>query len=243
VVTINLTGFDNSIPKTIKLEARTYKEALEGLKLFDFFNPIKQTKRFICEVSECNEAQKFTSDIKNGVMTLVCNETVKQKQLRGAGNRNVRFVIGVILIVTAVILTSGMALAEIPWYMTVMFNVGVSLVLGAIIELITEPGSGDANKRQSRSARTYPNTVESGTPIALIFGTHRFGGHIFSVNIESANGSDVYFSKFAENLWVNIDPNRRDSWDMVYRNADTKETGLQEWEGYLRTQIGGYQIP
>ena len=49
MVTINLVGFGNTIPKVIKTVAANYREALEALKLQEPFNPRKAKVRYVCD--------------------------------------------------------------------------------------------------------------------------------------------------------------------------------------------------
>lgn len=224
MVTINLTGFDPSFPTQLKVAAKTYQEAIEMLKLHDKFNPIKQTKRFLCRVLECEDVAALKSRIVGTELNLVCDSEVNST-FQGSGEQKMQVVLGVVLVVVGIIVTIWNPSVGIS-----MQVAGWSMIVGAIIQRLMMPDDNE-DARQSRIVSRYPNTVASGTPKALILGKFRFGGHLISVNVESRDGVYLDLQGFVYNLW---DPQlylARDSWETLYQNSNTNTFGkLGRWD-------------
>ena len=88
----------------------------------------------------------------------------------------VRTIVGIVLVVVGLIYNQ-------PW----LVNIGASLALGGVIEMLTRPPKGgqptdDANKKQSYLFNGPVNTMEEGGALPLVFGrVGRCGSTVISV--------------------------------------------------------------
>jgi predicted phage tail protein len=224
MVTIRLVGFEGK-PQKISFDVSTYKQALEALKVHPDFDPRKVAERYECGIDEIKDSRDLVKQVGDVGMTLRYKKKLNPMAMAGSGNANVRIVIGVILIVIAAffIVTGNPATgAEFGkmalLFLQASFAMGIGLVVGGIIEKLQDP-LDDKDNKDSRVSRRYPNTVQSGTVMPLIFGTHRWGGHLFTMNIESSKGRDLGLGSFAFNLWDG--DVGWDSWNTLYQNAST----------------------
>jgi predicted phage tail protein len=109
-----------------------------------------------------------------------------------------KIVIGAVLIAAA-FLTAGTSLAATTLFGSTtigsaMFSLGVSLVLGGLLELLSPaPQIDSLPSTQDPEASKYlasdQNTVKIGTRIPLLYGRHIAHGHYLSFNIDSKDVS------------------------------------------------------
>ena len=235
MVTVKLVGFNSSIPKTLNLHANSYREAVEALKQHDGFNPRKASHRYMCDIDNVNCTLDLDEPIADGEMTLRRKQTLKSyKSFQGAGNTSgfQKVVIGIVLITVAVFIMpaitvgfAGAAFTTTSLNM-VLVQVGIALIVGGVIQELTPgPKDNELSEESSNTATSYQNTVQSGTPIAMIFGKHRFGGHVFQFNIESVGRSSADIRQFTDIIWNDVSDNRRDSWLTLYYSSESNEIG------------------
>jgi predicted phage tail protein len=223
MVVIKLVGFTGKARK-VEYDVSTFQQALEALKTHPDYDPRKVSERYECSIDGVTDSRDLRKEVGDAKMTIRCKKKVNLMTMSGAGNANVRMVVGIILIVVALILIPDAgATAVLIWQ--AFLSIGIGLVIGAVLEKLQDPL--DTDDRKSRVSRRYPNTIDSGTPIPLIFGTHRWGGHLFTMNIESAYGDSLGISSFAGGLWAGA--GRRDSWDTVYHDSETSSLFNQIW--------------
>lgn len=72
---------------------------------------------------------------------------------------------------------------------TAVMTAGVSMLIGAVMMEIMKPpksdGSGDAAARQNDAFGPLQHTLNSGTPIPLVYGRHRVAGHLLSGEVRT----------------------------------------------------------
>lgn len=104
-----------------------------------------------------------------------------------------RIVIGVVLIAAAVI-TGGTSLVALTATGTVagtLFSLGVSLVLGGLLEMLSPTpkadsfGNGAADPEASKYLAASGNTVKIGTRIPLLYGEFKAFGHYLSFDVDA----------------------------------------------------------
>lgn len=93
-------------------------------------------------------------------------------------------IIGATLIVASFFaaVTGNVGLANFLWYM------GWSMIIGGVVQmLMPQPQMTLDNEQQERSKYlpSTQNTVRIGTPMGLLYGEYRVGGHLLSLNIDS----------------------------------------------------------
>lgn len=235
---VKLVGFSCSVPKHLEMEATTYREVLDALKLHAAFNPRKNRVRYLCEISGVRSSLDLDSRIEGDTVTIKRTQTIKPgKKFQGSGdNGAVKIVIGIILIVIAIYImpATTAAWAFAPAATTsvnlMMATIGLSLIAGGIAQELLPEVENSSTDEESYNAGSYPNTVASGTPRAMIFGTHRFGGHVFSFNIESVNQSSAKIRDFTSIVWDQDSDNRRDSWLTLYYNSESGSAASSGWD-------------
>ena len=116
-------------------------------------------------------------------------------------------------------------------------NIGFALIVGGLAQELMPTPENNTSEETSNTATSYPNTIRSGTPVAMIFGRHRFGGHLFQFNIESVGRSSADIRNFTNVVWDEVSDNRRDSWSTLYFNSESQEVGQTTW-----TPRGGREI-
>ncbi len=246
MVTINLVGFGDTIPKVIKTVAANYREALEALKLQEPFNPRKAKVRYVCEIEGINSTLDLDEPVNEGVMTLRRKQTLKTlKGFQGSGGSNgwVKIVVGIILISIAIIAPpiavgfTALGSAGMVSVNVLLANIGFALIVGGLAQELMPTPENNTSEETSNTATSYPNTIRSGTPVAMIFGRHRFGGHLFQFNIESVGRSSADIRNFTNVVWDEVSDNRRDSWSTLYFNSESQEVGQTTW-----TPRGGREI-
>jgi len=184
-------------PGEFLVHARTPREALKGLKLFPEFDPRLQSSRFLSKVDGCKQVEDLDDVIEGSEITLRIEEVLTHRTMLGSGNSPyVRIVIGVLMIVAAFFLAEAN-----PEVALVLASAGFSLIIGGVIQLLTPGPEKDKDTPQNYSNKTYPNTTKSGTPMPIILGEHMWGGHIFSVNVDTKKGLGYSLYSYVDTLW------------------------------------------
>lgn len=104
-----------------------------------------------------------------------------------------KVIIGVVIIAAA-IATGGMAaaLAGGTWT-SFFFNMGISLVLGGLLEMLSPSpkmdltGNSASDPEASKYLGASQNTVKIGTRIPLLYGEHIAYGHYISFDVDSVD--------------------------------------------------------
>ena len=253
MVTIKLVGFNKKIPQEIKTEATSYREALEALKMQEGFNPRTSKVRYVCEIPEVKSIIDLDEPVANGLLTLKRKQTLNTlRGFQGSGESNgwVKVIVGVVLIAVAVYMpTVSAGFAALGSAGMVNLNlligsVGLAFISGGIAqELLPEVGGGSETEDSSNTATSYPNTVASGTTRAMIFGKHRFGGHLFQFNIEIVRGNSATIREFTDVIWDDISENKRDSWLTLYYNSESNQVGQTYYTGAQTVYKDGIRSP
>lgn len=226
MIEISFTGiWANREP--IKLVANTLREALKGLSLVPGFRPHETPDRFMCKVDRCNTVFDLDEPLQTNKVVLHCEQLLSAGALQGGGrNPYVRIVIGIVLIVVAYF-TGNAAAAEsgLEMVATAFMAAGASLVIGGLSQLMMpKPGESKDDDRKSYSSQRYANTVDSGTPVAIVVGKrHRWGGHLFSLNIET-KAQQSYRPGDGTFPWDNVPP--------YARKIDEDESGYSPGDRY-----------
>jgi predicted phage tail protein len=221
-VTLKFTGLLAKIAKSVVVEANTPREALTAIKLMPKFNPRTNNKRYVCSIKECKSVQDLDAGLVKKTLTVFCEglATVPPK-LSGSGNNPyIRIIIGIIIIILAVYFgrpdiaaetsaeAAGGASAGFTTMGAAAFSMGISLVMGGLSQLMMQQDQDGSD--QSRSTNGFGNTVRSGTPIPIILGKTKWGGHLFTLNIETQSGK---MNTLAEEAAKMIDINSINKWD------------------------------
>ncbi len=187
MITIQLHGDISKLyTKPIKVAARTIREALNSLQLIPELNPNNTQKRFLCRVKECTQSSSLDEPIEVNTLNITSESVIYPKDVCGSGNNpNVRIVIGIVLLVVAYV-----APVTAPY----LQPAGVGLILGGVVELLNPIKKETDEDNKNYSVTSYQNTVKSGTPIPIILGRHKHGGHIFSLNAVSRETKELHLS-------------------------------------------------
>tara|TARA_R110002050_G_scaffold227881_2_gene363515 strand:- start:1434 stop:2066 length:633 start_codon:yes stop_codon:yes gene_type:complete len=187
MITIQLHGdIAKLYTKQIKVAARTIREALNALQLIPELNPNNTQKRFLCQVTECTQSSSLDEPIEVNTLNITSESVIYPKDVCGSGNNpNVRIVIGIVLLVVAYV-----APVTAPY----LQPAGIGLIIGGVAELLNPLKKEDDEDNKNYSVTNYQNTVKSGTPIPIILGRHKHGGHIFSLNAVSRETKELHLS-------------------------------------------------
>lgn len=237
MITIKLNNFGTDRPNQVQLQATTYKEALEGLKQHPEFNPKNVQDRFVCEIDGVQSAIELSENIRGSEIVINCKDRFKKqgRKFSGAGGDNaaVKIIVGIIIIVVAIyapqILAGwGVSASTAASISTAMMATGIAFVVGGLAMLFAPEADDESN--ESTAVGRYPNTVEAGTPKALILGRHRWGGHLFGVNIESVQRQSAMLAGFTDMaLRENALISNRDSWETLYYDPGAHISLLGFW--------------
>lgn len=178
MVTILLEGYLKPLyPKGVTVSASTLREALGLLATFRGFRSEDKVRHYV-EVDALTCYAALDAPLRQEVVTIT-------PLMGGAGGGSGRqILIGALLIGLSFIMpVFGAGIAK-----GFLFNVGVSLALGGILQHMAkspkaDPTSGD---KRSRFISGTANTVAAGTPIPLIYGGPiKVGGHFLSFDVDA----------------------------------------------------------
>ena len=212
-------------PRQIRLEAKTPRMLLAGLKLIPELSPLKNKLRYLCKVEGVHSATDLDEPLEQQEVNIYCEKVMNKGDITGSGNNPyIRIIIGVILIVVAVMYFvttgDGATAGQLTQAGMAMFAVGVSLVMGGITQLLTKQPKVEGDTDKNKSNTGYENTVRSGTPIPLIIGEHLHGGHIFSLNTETRYGKDLDIKEFKQHFTTG----ESQSWVLLYDGTNDEPT-------------------
>lgn len=117
----------------------------------------------------------------------------------------------------ALMLIAGPAglMAAMPKFGLFVMQMGISLAIGGLMQILAPTPDEPEKDRKSRYFSGSKMTVELGTPIQMVFGTHRVYSHLLSFNIEARNFSGLdepekspYFNGKADELLPETNVNR-----------------------------------
>lgn len=185
MITISLTGYLRDLyPEGIKVSARTGREALQLLATFPGFRK-EDGRRHLVRVDPLQYHTDFDLPLPDN-STLTVNPVVL-----GAGGGSARqIVIGALLVVAAFFVPGALGLTTLAKggiVASMLFNIGVSMVLGGVLQHLSrapkaDPTSGD---KRSRFLSSTKNTVAAGTNIPLAYGKVKMGGHFLSFDVDA----------------------------------------------------------
>lgn len=231
LVSIVLNGaLKKHYEKEIKIHANTLREALSALKLIPEFDPAKTSKRFLCQVPGCTQEYTLDEPLEKDTIYLDCQSELSTRDIVGSGNNPyVRIIIGVILITVGLFFDPS---GQTSSYGMALVSAGVTMIIGGVMQLINPLKEDSAsNDNKSQSATSYPNTVKSGTPIPIILGKHKFGGHIFSLNTVSTKAKELSLGAL-----ISSNGEFDDSWETL------SSSDLPESSGHQRGRNNGGTI-
>lgn len=171
-------GFHNG---PIEIEADTVWDAVEGVTMqVAGFKPDLSGRKTIQVVGfDTIERLKAWDDTTTDIYIMPALTFGKRGGL-------IQTIIGVTLIVVGFVL-SFTPLAPLSPF---LINAGIAMTIGGIMQMLTpQPQLSVNNEDQVRSKylATNRNTVKIGTPIPLLYGRRRIGGHILSLNIDAVD--------------------------------------------------------
>lgn len=166
------------------MAARTGREALRLLSTFPGFRK-EDGRKHIVRVDPLYYHTDFD-------LPLPANSTLTVNPVMlGAGGGSARqIVIGALLIFAAFTLPGALGLVPLAKggiVASMLFNLGVSMVLGGVLQHLSkapkaDPTSGD---KRSRFLSSTKNTVAAGTGIPLAYGQVKLGGHFLSFDVDA----------------------------------------------------------
>lgn len=97
-------------------------------------------------------------------------------------------VIETILGVTLVVVSFFLGGPQISMLAMTLFSAGMLLSTGGLMQMLTpqpQLNTGNEDRVRSKYLPSTQNTVKIGTPIPILYGRYRVGGHILSLNIDA----------------------------------------------------------
>lgn len=132
---------------------------------------IKLNGEYICETDSLWNSVEETDVLEFG------------KDIPNGENSAARIIVGAALVIAAIAMPAAWA-GVAAW----VGGAGVSLVVGGVAEMIVGtpklPGDTSSNSSATYGFSGIQNTTAPGTPIPIVYGTHRVGGHILNVYTE-----------------------------------------------------------
>lgn len=173
-------------PQGLEFEATTAKEAIEGL--------CRQVKAFQGVLGQAKHKVRILGFRTAESLVVPTDEEVLHLMpvLGGGKSGFFQIVIGAVLIAVAIWNPMGIAALTIAGSTTVgsvMFSVGLALVLGGVAQMLSPAPSIDttSDPEASKILPTQQNTVKIGTRIPLGYGRHKVYGHYLSFNVQSTD--------------------------------------------------------
>ena len=177
-ILIQLEGYLKSLyPEGVTVHARSFREALGLLATYPGFRKTDPKRHFV-RVSGLGCYADLDADLRGSSFTVT-------PIMGGAGGGSGRqILIGALLIGLAFAMPGALASSKFALFLA---NMGASMVLGGLIASMNrapkaDPISGD---KRSRFISGSKNTVDAGTPIPLIYGRMKVGGHYLSFDIDA----------------------------------------------------------
>ena len=177
-------------PGVYTIEADTVAEAISGFsKQTGLLNVNLGEDKHCLSVLGFDTKESLYSNIPDDVDTLHILPTMS-----GGKSGFFKVAIGVALIAVAAVSLGGFAAAfaaEGAWGLAV--NIGVSLVLGGVLEMLSPApkmdlggaGLGGTDPAASAYLGASANTTRIGTRIPVLYGEHQMFGHFLSFNVDA----------------------------------------------------------
>lgn len=178
-----------------------------GDSLEELFNAYPQLTIFLLS-KEAEEAKK-TSFRLNGayiweqkeILTPVTDGDVLEfgRDIPSGSGAVGKMIAGAVLIVIGVVLAYTPFAAASPYFITA----GIGMVVGGVAEAIIGPPKLGGLVDNTGASATYSfsgiqNTTAIGTPLPIVYGTHRVGGHILNVYTDLIDDANYLVVQVAE---------------------------------------------
>lgn len=125
----------------------------------------------------------------------------------GGGNKKSGFIMLAIGIALVVVAGPAGLLASMPKTAMFVLSMGLNLAIGGLMQILAPTPEEPEKEHKSRYFSGDKMTVDLGTPIQMVFGTHRVYSHLLSFNIQARNYSGLddpnnspYFNKKSDEL-------------------------------------------
>jgi len=194
-VKIFLHGYLKDLyPNVIELTGSSVKEIINGL--------CKQTKAFDPKLGEDRHTISVvgfrTKESIEGPLPSDTTELHLVPTLSGGKGGLLKIVVGIVFIAAVVITAGGFAAAgaliSSNIFAAIAFNIGVSLVLGGLLEMLSpapkKDGGGGAvanDPEASKYLGATQNTVKIGTRIPIGYGRFKIYGHYLSFDVDAVD--------------------------------------------------------
>lgn len=196
-VKIVLHGYLKDLyPEDLELSGYSVAEIINGMcKQTKAFNPLPGQERHCISVVGFTDRDKLYAPIPHDQKEL----HLVPEMSGGKSGGFFRIIVGVVLIAAAFYL-GGAALAGPTLFgsttiASMLFNFGLSLVLGGLLELISPAPKIDragvtgtaTDPEASKYLGASQNTVRIGTRIPLLYGEHQAFGHYISFDVDAVD--------------------------------------------------------
>ena len=174
------------LPADFSCEARTPFEAVNAITRQFMPGHCMGLRKHAIQVAGCPTLASLYSPLQREELHLV--------PAFGGGGGLVKVLIGAVLIIAAVaatVYTGGAAGPLLGAVISGAFGVGMSLVLGGVLEMLS-PYPNPKNQYVSPTGGVFsglPNTTAMGTYIPIGYGRFAVGGQFLSIGVEADPGS------------------------------------------------------
>lgn len=168
-------------PHPIEVDCDTVADAVKIVTLqLEGFRPNALEGRKRIQVMGCKSVEDFFTPTDMGEIHIF-------PQLNGGKSGGfIQILIGAALIAASFLLPGSLAFLA-----PMLLNMGVMMMLGGVLQLISAPKRDKEDKAQQKShyLGAPQNTVEIGTRIPILYGRRKVGGHYLSFNVSAVEGS------------------------------------------------------
>lgn len=133
----------------------------------------------------------------------------------GGGDKKGALIALAIGIALVVIAGPAGLLASMPKTAMFVLSMGLNIAIGGLMQLLAPTPDEPEKERKSRYFSGDKMTVDLGTPIQMVFGTHRVYSHLLSFDIQARNYSGLddpntspYFNQKSDDLLPGVNINR-----------------------------------
>lgn len=190
-VEVHFHGSLRQLSPPVTLSGHTMSEILSGLKRMfpTLAKPHTQGGKLL-KVNGFDNQEAFFNLLPGGKIRV----DIVPALFGGKNGGFLNIILGTVLIATAFLLppaAAGFALFGGTTVGSMMFGLGVSLVLGGLLSLLSPApslgGSGGDQESSKYINSSGTNTTKIGTRIALLYGKHRAFGHYLSINVDAVD--------------------------------------------------------